>query len=220
MNEFKGRSIFSIIVFFLIFSVSYSYSEKFITYLISNVIEGAFPVITVSPLETLYSKFYISSIISTIISLPILFINIYFYMVPALYEKEKRTLKILMFPCMATFLSGFIGFGVFGVHGLVYFVSSMGAGEVTNSVSLIKLIHFIVCCCAVSGTMYCYPIFIYLINYIGLINKSTLKKYRKHTVIIAFIFGALVTPPDVITQCIIAVPLIALHEISVLLIRG
>lgn len=220
MNEFKGRVLSSVMLFFLTFSISYSYSDELITYIIANLINGAFPIITVSPLETLYSKFYISSIFSIIITLPLLITNLYFYIKPALYKKEIKTVKIVIFPCMIAFLLGFIGFSLVGIEWLVYFISTLGIVDVTNSVSLIKIIHFVTCCCAVSGIMCCYPIFIYLISYIGLVNRDTLKRYRKHTVVIAFVLGALVTPPDIITQCILAVPLIALHELSILLIRG
>lgn len=220
MNEFKKRFIFSVIILSLIFTVSYRYSGEIITYIISNVIKGAFPVMTVAPLEILYSRFYISTILSLIIFLPIVFINVYCYVTPALYENEIKIFRILMFPCLLAFVVGFTGFGLFGAQGLVYFISNMEMAGVTNSISLLKLIHFIVCCCTVSGVMCCYPIFIYLINYIGLIKRDTLKRYRKHMVVIAFILGALVTPPDVITQCILAVPLIVLHELSIFLIRG
>ena len=219
MGELKKRSISSIILFFITFSASYNYSDDIISYLIYNISNATIPIITISPLEIVYSKFYVSSILAILLSVPLLIINFYYYIKPALYEKEKEILKIVLFPCSAVFIIGFTLFLFIGVPNIIYFISTFAVTGVNNSISLMKFIHFIVCCCSVAGIMSCYPIFIYLSNSIGIVNKDLLKKYRKHTIVIAFIAGALLTPPDIITQCLIALPLILLHELSILLIR-
>lgn len=219
MNELKKRALTSTLLFFIFFSISYNYSDNIISYLIYDIAKSSIPIITISPLELMYSEFYISSIITVLLSAPFLILNIYSYIKPALYEKEKRIVKIILFPCSTMFLIGFTLFLFVGIPNIIYFISTFSIDGIKDSIALMKFIQFVVCCCAVSGIMFCYPIFIYLSNSIGIVNKDLLKRYRKHTVVIAFVLGALITPPDIITQCIIAIPLILLHEVSIFLIR-
>lgn len=213
MNELKRRFLSSILFFFITFSVVYTNSDYIIQFLIKDFDPGQ--LMTIHPLESIYSRFYVSSMTTLLITFPFVLINFYRYIAPALYKKEKNAVKKIIFPCSVAFLVGFCLFVVFGIKYLTYFISAFCIDEINNTISLLKYIQFIACCGAVTGVLFCYPIFIYLINAIGLINKEMLKRYRKHTIVIAFIFGALVTPPDIITQCLIAMPLIILHEISI-----
>jgi len=76
-------------------------------------------------------------------------------------------------------------------------------------------IDFILMAVVMFGIVFCMPIVLSILSYIGLINTGVMKQYRKHVYLSLLIVGAVITPPDVFTQILVSVPLIVLYELSI-----
>ena len=89
------------------------------------------------------------------------------------------------------------------------------SAEVKNIPSLKSYINFVVVLTFATGIIFELPVFILLLAKIGLISTTVLKKYRRHALVIILIFASIITPPDIVSQIIVSIPLLILYEVSI-----
>jgi sec-independent protein translocase protein TatC len=137
---------------------------------------------------------------------------------PALYEKEKKNAKIFIFIASILFFIGVL-FGYFVVVPMsVNFFATFKVSEVVkNQFSLDSYISLIKTSVIASGLFFEMPIIIYFLTKLGLVTPQFLRKYWKYAVVIILIVAAIVTPPDVVSQLIVAIPMLLIYEVSILL---
>ena len=101
----------------------------------------------------------------------------------------------------------------------VPFLAGFGQGFVTNAWSLAGYISFTLTMILVFGIVFELPVVIGLLSMLGLVTPAFLSKYRRHAILAIFIVAAVLTPPDPITQSLLAIPLVVLYEISIIVSR-
>lgn len=153
-----------------------------------------------------------------IVGFPFILWEIWKFISPALYDKEKK--YAIFFIVISSFLF-FLGvlFGYFIITPLsVYFFGSFSASpEIVNEFNLESYTGMIKTSVLASGLIFELPILIYFLTKLGLVTPETLRKYRKYTLIIVLILSAIITPPDIISQIIVAIPIMFLYEVSILI---
>ena len=153
-----------------------------------------------------------------IVGFPFILWEIWKFISPALYDKEKK--YAVLFIVVSSFLF-FLGvlFGYFVITPLsVYFFGSFSASpEIVNEFNLESYTGMIKTSVLASGLIFELPILIYFLTKLGLVTPDSLRKYRKYTLIIVLILSAIITPPDIISQVIVAIPIMLLYEISILI---
>lgn len=153
-----------------------------------------------------------------IIGFPFILWEIWKFISPALYEKEKKYAVLFIVVSSLLFFLGVL-FGYFLITPLsVYFFGSFSASpEIVNEFNLESYTGMIKTSVLASGLIFELPILIYFLTKLGLVTPDSLRKYRKYTLIIVLILAAIITPPDVISQIIVAIPIMLLYEISILI---
>ncbi|HBK83723.1 MAG TPA: twin-arginine translocase subunit TatC [Flavobacterium sp.] len=153
-----------------------------------------------------------------IIGFPYILWEIWKFIKPALYDTEKK--YALLFIIITSFLF-FLGvlFGYFIITPLsVYFFGSFSASpEIVNEFNLESYTGMIKTSVIASGLIFELPVLIYFLTKLGLVTPQSLKKYRKYTLVIVLIIAAIITPPDVISQIIVTIPIMLLYEVSILI---
>ena len=91
------------------------------------------------------------------------------------------------------------------------------SGEISNNIDLASYISLIRSSTLASGILFELPILIYFLTKMGIVTPASLKKYRKFTFIGVLIISAIITPPDILSQIIVAIPIMILYEISILI---
>jgi len=147
---------------------------------------------------------------------PVIFQQIWRFIAPGLYQNEKRVLLPFTLVSTLCFLGG-AAFGYFVVFPPAFrflvgysseILEPMPAVSEYFSLALRLLIAF--------GVVFELPVFMVFLAKIGLVTAPFLRKYRKYAILFAFVAAAILTPtPDVVNQCLMAVPLIILYEISI-----
>lgn len=219
MNIYKKGSLLSLISLVLMFFIVYSYSNAYLLHVISQLSSAGIRVLTLFPFESIYTRFYISSVFTITVTSPFIISFIYCYLSSALYPHEKNILKKTVLPISYVFTIGFIFGSMVIPEFLNYFIISQSVLGANTTVSLSKYISFICGIGTICGILLCYPLAIYTLFTLHIISEKLLTQYRKHAIVIAFIAGAILTPPDVITQMCVAFPLIILHEIAIMAIK-
>lgn len=153
-----------------------------------------------------------------IVGFPFILWEIWKFISPALYEKEKKYAKAFIVVSSLLFFIGVL-FGYYIITPLsVYFFGSFSASaEIVNEFNLESYTSMIKTSTIACGLLFELPIFIFFLTKLGLVTPSFLRKYRKYALIIVLILSAIITPPDVISQVIVAIPIMILYEISILI---
>ena len=153
-----------------------------------------------------------------ILSFPYILWEVWKFIGPALYEKEKKNAKFFIFTSSLLFFLGVL-FGYFVVIPMsVNFVATFTVSDVVkNQFTLDSYIGMVKTSILASGLFFELPIIIYFLTKLGLVTPEFLRKYWKYAVVIILIVAAIVTPPDVVSQTIVAIPMLLIYEVSILI---
>lgn len=153
-----------------------------------------------------------------ILSVPYILLQVWNFIAPALYEKEKKNARIFIFSSSLLFFMGVI-FGYFVVIPMsVNFLATFTVSDVVkNQFTLDSYMGMVKTSVLASGLFFELPIIIYFLTKLGLVTPKFLRKYWKYAVVLILIVAAIVTPPDVVSQTIVAIPMLIIYELSILI---
>ena len=151
-----------------------------------------------------------------IISFPYVIYQLWKFISPGLHEKERRYSKGFIFISSFLFFLGVL-FGYYIVCPLsINFLANYSISTVVdNQIDIGSYIALVRSACLASGLVFELPIIIYFLTKVGLVTPEFLKKYRKYALVIVLILSAIITPPDIASQIIVAIPIIILYQISI-----
>ncbi|HMI07632.1 MAG TPA: twin-arginine translocase subunit TatC [Flavobacterium sp.] len=151
-----------------------------------------------------------------IIAFPYILWELWKFISPALYQKERKNAKLFIFIASILFFLGVL-FGYFVVipMSVNFFASFKVSAIVKNQFSLDSYISMIKTSVVASGLFFELPIIIYFLTRLGLVTPQYLRKYWKYAVVVILIVAAIVTPPDVVSQLIVAIPMLVIYELSI-----
>jgi len=155
-----------------------------------------------------------------ILGFPYILWEIWKFIRPALYENEKKNAK--WFIIVASFLF-FVGvlFGYYMLAPLsINFLGNFTVSDqVSNEFDINSYIGTIKTCVLASGLIFELPILMYFLGKLGLVTHETLRKYRKIAIVLILIIASVITPPDVVSQIVVSIPLLILYEISIFIVK-
>jgi len=156
-----------------------------------------------------------------IVAFPYIIYEFYKFISPGLHENERKNSKGFIFAASILFFTGVL-FGYFIVTPLsINFLGSYQVStEVLNEFDLDSYISTLRASVLASGIVFQLPIVIFFLTKIGLVTPAFLRKYRKFALVIVLILSAVITPPDIASQVIVAVPVLILYEVSIFISRG
>ena len=164
-----------------------------------------------------FSTHIMTSIVAGfVVAFPYVFWEMWRFISPALHDKESSVAKGVVFFSSSLFMLGVL-FGYYVVSPLsVHFLGSYQVSQtVANQISLSSFISTVTTVCLANGMVFELPILVYFLTKIGLITPDFMRTYRKHALVLTLIFSAIITPPDVTSQILVALPLMVLYEISI-----
>lgn len=153
-----------------------------------------------------------------IVSFPYVIYEFWRFVSPAMYTNERNTARGFIFISSLLFFTGVL-FGYYLITPLsINFLGKYQVSEqVLNEFDIGSYIALVRSSVLASGLIFELPIVIYFLTKIGLVTPEFLKKYRKYALVIVLILAAIITPPDIISQIIVAIPIVILYEISILI---
>ncbi|MDZ7722961.1 MAG: twin-arginine translocase subunit TatC [candidate division KSB1 bacterium] len=206
------RSITSIV---LAAVVCFFFSEEIVT-LLKSAGPPDLKLIYLAPAEGFMTYIKVSIFAGLILALPYVAWEFWRFVVPGLLDKERKLVPPIVFFTVLCFLVGALfAFKIiigFGLNFLLGFQTDFLEANITIS----KYLGFVVTLVLVFGIVFELPVLSYFLTRIGILNPEFLKKKRAYGIVTIFIIAAMVTPPDIFTQLMLAGPLILLYEISIL----
>lgn len=158
----------------------------------------------------------VSVIGGLILAFPYLLFELWKFISPALNIKERKYAQRLIFSGSFLFAIG-IFFGYYFISPLsVQFLGNYQVSElISNQISVDSFISTITTVTLSSGLIFQLPLIIFFLSKVGIVTPEFLRKYRKHAIVIILILAAVLTPPDVMSQILMSVPLLILYEFSI-----
>lgn len=223
IQELRKRLIISFVVLGFVFMICFSFWE-YIFALIKEPIELAFAqnvkgeLVQLSPAEGVFTAMKVSFLSAIVISLPVIFWQMWLFIAPGLYKHEKMI--VIPFVLFATVMfslgAGFAYFVVFPF--IIKYILTFGNTQFSSSISVESYVTFFTRLILGFGLAFELPVISYFLGKVGLITDATLKSFFKYAVVIIFILAAILTPPDVLSQFLMAIPLIGLYGLSILIL--
>ena len=161
-----------------------------------------------------------SVVLGFICAFPYVFWEIWRFVKPGLYKKEQKYARGIVFTCSILFLTGVI-FGYFVIAPFALnFLGNYKVGSFVNeATSLASYVSYMTMFTLPTGIVFELPIVVYFLSKIGIVTPEFMKKYRKHSIVVILILAAIITPPDIVTQFLIGIPVYFLYEISIIISR-
>lgn len=156
--------------------------------------------------------------VGLILGAPLFFHQIWKFVMPALESTEKtKTRFVVFFISFLFFLGVSFGYLILTPFALQFFTQFQISELVRNDFDINEYFSSLTMWILSTGIIFQLPMVSYFLSRIGLLTPEFLRKYRRHFVVVFFIVGAFLTPPDPISQTLVAVPLIGLYEVSILI---
>lgn len=205
---------------------------EFITYdVLCNIVTSVYEegkCMTPPPMQFITPKFgekfitflKISIVLGIVVSFPYIFWEFWRFIKPGLYDNERKAARGVVFICSFLFLTG-VFFGYFVISPFaVTFLAGFEIQEIQDATpSFASYVSYLTMFTVPIGIVFELPIVVYFLSKVGLVTPEFMKKYRRHAFVLILVAAAAITPPDVITQFLIGVPLYILYEISIIISR-
>lgn len=216
--DLRKRLVISSITLIVMFFVCFAFYEPILNWMMVPV-EAALPqnsqMVAVEIQETFFTALKVAFFAGFIASLPVIFWQLWLFLAPGLYEHEKKLVIPFVFFGTLMFLVG-ASFAYYIVVPLGFdFLIAFGSTVVTVLPSIGKYVDFFTKLLFGFGIAFELPVVTFFLAKIGLVDDRMLKDFFRYAIVIIFIVAAILTPPDVLSQLLMAAPLILLYGISI-----
>jgi len=204
------------------FVIAYIFAERLFQLLVAPLKavmpEGDQLIFTNLP-EMFFAYIKVAFIAGIMAASPLIFYQLWMFIAPGLYQKEKKMAIPFVISSTILFVGGAL-FGYFVVFpfGFKFFIGF--SNEYVKALPSVKqYFSFSMKLLFAFGVVFELPVIIFFLSKMGIVTPQFLKQKRKYAILLTFVLAAILTPPDVITQCMMAGPLIVLYEIGILVSR-
>lgn len=174
-------------------------------------------IITTELAEEFFQALKVSFYGGFIVAFPFVFFQFWSFIKPGLYAEEQKAARGVVYVCSFLFLLGTtFGYFVLAPFAINFLVNYSVSSLVTSTVTLSSYVGYMTMFILPTGILFQMPLLVYFLAKIGLITPEFMKQYRKHAFVVILLLSAILTPPDIITQFLIGVPVYGMYEISIL----
>jgi len=218
LEELRKRLIICACAVGLGFLVSYFFSEQIFAVLVMPLKEVLPPdsllIFTALP-EAFFAYLKLAFFTGIFLASPVLLWEIWCFVAPGLYDQEKKYVYPFVIFSTLFFVAG-VSFGYFVVFPIAFKFFMGYSSELIKPLPSVKEYLSFACKMLLAfGIVFELPLFVLFLAKIGIVNEKMLRTQRKYAILGIFITAALITPPDVVSQILMALPLIILYEISI-----
>ena len=216
--DLRKRLTISTITVVVMFFACFSFYEPILEWMMAPV-KHALPagtsMIAVEIQETFFTAMKVAFFGGFIISLPVIFWQLWLFLAPGLYDHEKKLVVPFVFFATLMFLLG-ASFAYYIVVPVGFdFLIAFGNSVVSVLPSIGKYVGFFTKLLIGFGIAFELPVITFFLAKIGIVNDQMLKDFFRYAVVLIFIISAILTPPDVISQVLMAAPLLILYGVSI-----
>jgi sec-independent protein translocase protein TatC len=181
--------------------------------LVANLPKGT-TLIATSVISPFLVPLKITLMAAFLLALPVVLYQVWAFVAPGLYTHEKRLVMPLVISSTLLFFVG-VGFCYFFVFGQVFkFIQSFAPKSITAAPDIEAYLSFVLTMFIAFGAAFEVPIVVIVLARMGIVSIEKLKAFRSYFIVLAFIVAAVITPPDIVSQLALAIPMVLLYEVG------
>lgn len=218
--ELRNRLLRSVVGVLVVFCCLVYFAQDLYQYvalpLLAVMPEGS-QMIATDVASPFFAPFKLTLVLSLFVAMPYVLYQVWSFVAPGLYQNEKRLIAPLMFGSTLLFYCG-VAFSYFVVFPVVFtFFTSVAPEGVVIATDISSYLDFILKLFFAFGVAFEIPIAIILMCWTGITTPASLREKRPYVIVGAFVVGMLLTPPDIISQTMLAVPMLLLFEVGIII---
>ncbi len=223
--ELRTRVLYAVVSVVVVFVILFTYPGASVIYdmlaapMLASLPEGT-RMIATGVITPFMVPVKVTMMAAFIVALPVVLFQVWAFVAPGLYRHEQRLALPLIISSSLLFIAG-MAFCYFVVFKTVFsFIASFAPKSITPAPDIEAYLSFVMTMFLAFGLTFEVPIAVVLLVRTGIVTVQKLKDARGYVVVGAFIIAAVVTPPDVVSQFMLAVPICVLYEVGLLVARG
>ena len=216
LKAFRKMLIVSVAAVFIVFFVLfYLFCTPLVDFILIPVRSRGIEVITTAVSDALMMKFKTCLVTAIVVAMPVIIQQIWGFVAPALYPNEKKMFVLIFFMALLLFATGvvFCYVYVFPLAIDLFWQAADGVADTMWSVK--EYFNFVLSFVLPFGVMFELPVAIFIMARHGWVTYKKMAKNRKYVILAIAVIAAFLTPPDVVSQCMLMIPMVILYEISV-----
>lgn len=216
--ELRNRLLRCIVAVLVIFVGLFAFSNELYLY-VSEPLRQHLPetssMIATDVASPFLTPFKLTLVLSMFAAMPFILYQVWAFVAPGLYQREKKIVLPLFFSSVLLFYAG-MAFAYYVVFPLVFmFFTGVGPEGVAMMTDIRSYLDFVLKLFFAFGLSFEIPIAVVILSWVGAVEPDAIAKKRPYVFVLCFVFGMLLTPPDVISQTLLAVPMWLLFEIGI-----
>ena len=218
LKEVRNRIALVFVALLVAFVVCFSFIKPLANKLLEMGLGFGFKYVYLSPSELITSYFKLSLILALVIVSPLLLGQLWGFVAPALTKREKKAIAPALVGGMFFFFLGGLFSYLIAIPFMIQFLVNYSASDLIESaISVASYLDFMIGMILTFGLVFEMPMLAFVLSNLGILTPEILRKLRSYAVVLVFIVAAVITPPDVVSQFMIAVPMLLLYEFSILI---
>ncbi len=224
LGELRKRLMIAAGAWLVAFLVCYAFGERIFQF-VAEPVQQALPegssLVFINATEPFFTILKVSALAALVCAFPIIVWQIWGFIAPGLYKNEKRVAVPFVFFSSLCFLVGaYFGFTLVFPMVFTFLVTyGISVGGIQAMLSMGSYLTLATRLLIAFGLVFELPILIFFLSRLGIVDHKWLAKKRKYAVIVAFVVGAVLTPPDLFSQASIAIPFVILYEVGIVVAR-
>ena len=220
--ELRNRLIKSVAVVFVLFLALFPFRNdlfRFLSEPLSRFLPEDTAMIAVQVASTFFIPLKLAGFTALFLAIPFLLYQLWAFIAPGLYQHERKMVVPLVFSSTVLFYIG-AAFAYFAVFPVVFgFLAGVGPAEVSFAPDINEYLSFTITMFFAFGFVFEVPVATVLLILIGVVTPDQLAEKRRYAILVAFILGAIFTPPDILSQFMMAIPVWFLYELGIVIGR-
>ncbi len=216
--ELKKRILFIVGIILILFAICLWKSNSILALFLKQGKDAGYTMVALSPQEALLQQLRVSFTFGFLVSLPVLLYEIVVFVTPAIDTSYKIKFWFTVVAGALLFILG-VCFATYLLFPFVlkYMKDISNVADIALNISVENYISFFLTLVIIIGLVFEIPIVSLIMSNLGIITSKGMKKYKKIIIVAIFVLAAIITPPDIVSQLMVAVPMIILYEISIFL---
>ncbi len=217
LKELRNRLVVCGICLIAAFLVCLNFAPDIVE-LLTDLGKGyGYRYVYIAPQELMMQHFSLALLAALCVTFPLIAYQIWAFIRPGLEKRENALVLLAAFFGLLCFITGVLFAYYIMLPFMLQFLISVGAGsDITAAITVENYISFLLTMFVIFGLVFELPVLAVLLTQLGVVKVSWMKKGTRVMIVIIFFLSAVITPPDVISQIMVAVPMIGLYELSIL----
>ena len=220
LRELRNRIVVCVACLVVFFLLGLHFAPDLVDLLTGIGKQYGYEYVYIAPQELLLQYFSISLVTGVCLTLPVILYQVWAFIQPGLKKNENRLFLAAMLTGLFFFILGVLfAFKIMLPFMLNFLITLSKGSDITASVSVANYISFLLTIFLVMGLVFELPVVAVVLTQLGLVKVEWMAKARKFVIVGIFFVAAVITPPDIVSQVMVAVPMLGLYELSIIVCR-